>query len=1022
MGWLETAQDLLSKGQQSRKAESLADLHRRREETQSQYFTPRWVGAGIWQALGASITKAAGEDGQVAVVDTSVGCGRLLADGPIEYCEFYGLDTDERCIDALTKATAGLHADFQFASGALENLRLRNMGLAIINPPFSLTLQSPLMDAYPCTSHGPYGPHTTAKSHEYALEQALGAASVVAALLPVTMEAYCRDKRRLAAIARLPANTFKAEGANVQTAVFFFDRRDSKAVMEFDIAEGGTWPQLNLKITSIKSGRAPRFILDGVDDSTPTITTPVTGDKRVTLHHENRKLVLKFHCGLVEAKVLNGLLCGDLKKISGHRYPEGFRFQGDGLFYLDAYLSADDPIAALQETLNQIAELGGQPVVTPTLGGYFKRLIRRHQRAVTPFYHCVRVDAGEAQLQARARRATLLIPDDFSSPAVPKGAVVDVDLLGGEVVVRYEGRSHTLQENAFNRLFELQSQEEQAEAREWLVISEGVEAAFPELGKGVRAKLKALGINWLWEYQVNSLVELVIKPYGAIAGWQMGCGKARLSLALALYSGRGLVCVESGLVPEMAREINKIGLPAEDWQIITGVGSDFAVKKVNIISYNRLKSTQGGKTMLAAKLRRRFHTVVADEGSLLANPHSQQSRAVMRLAPRKLIVCDGTPIANYPRDLHSLVGVSAGQAVAHQPYGLWSQPMMGAGLLTSGWACPRGVDAFREKHVVLEWSTHEYREDNRTGAKREVPRINNVVDFRHWAGALVQRRLRNEPEVAPYASCPDPTERDFTADWDQGHLKHYIREAVEFVHEYKRRKEEANLAGKQLNLTAILARIQAVMTAASSPHAPGKNALCAYSPVTSKQRMVVEHAKAHVEAGRKTIIYARSPEVLERMQGMLLGDGIESVLFTGKQDIDKRVKDLDERFRFGDQADVLLMSRCAVRGLNLPMAKAVVLYDGDFKGALVQQLVDRTQRPDQDVSVFVDRFSLPGSIDEYVWQMADWKIKAADSGLDYGAGLTEDDEFFHLDHLLEEFCERTLNMRVHEAHEHFQVA
>ena len=116
------------------------------------------------------------------------------------------------------------------------------------------------------------------------------------------------------------------------------------------------------------------------------------------------------------------------------------------------------------------------------------------------------------------------------------------------------------------------------------------------------------------------------------------------------------------------------------------------------------------------------------------------------------------------------------------------------------------------------------------------------------------------------------------------------------------------------------------------------------------------------------------------------------------------------------------MSRCAVRGLNLPMAKAVVLYDGDFKGALVQQLVDRTQRPDQDASVFVDRFSLPGSIDEYVWQMADWKIKAADSGLDYGAGLTEDDEFFHLDHLLEEFCERTLSMRVHEAHEHFQVA
>ncbi len=87
----------------------------------------------------------------MSVLDSSVGSGRLFASAPVEYCAFYGLDSDEDCIAELRNATKGSNHCYTFETGKLEDLDARRFDLAVINPPFSLTLSSPKM--CPPTGH-----------------------------------------------------------------------------------------------------------------------------------------------------------------------------------------------------------------------------------------------------------------------------------------------------------------------------------------------------------------------------------------------------------------------------------------------------------------------------------------------------------------------------------------------------------------------------------------------------------------------------------------------------------------------------------------------------------------------------------------------------------------------------------------------------------------------------------------------------------------------------------------------------
>src|SRR6185312_11252511 len=242
-----------------------------------------------------------------------------------------------------------------------------------------------------------------------------------------------------------------------------------------------------------------------------------------------------------------------------------------------------------------------------------------------------------------------------------------------------------------------------------------------------------------------------------ILGWTMGLGKTRGALGLCLSGGdHNLIMVEAGLVGELVEQIEEIGLPADLWQVISSPEQCHDLHKINIISYSRARmpvATGAGRRTYARMLRRRIHTLVADEAHLLRAPDTEQSRAVHMISPKCRFLMTGTPVANYVRDLLGLVRYVGGDGTAIQPFGL-HRPYLTPELLRDMTMAARGTDVFRERHVVTEWVTHTFEDNLTRGAKREVPKVRNLGELRSWAAPFVLRRVAGEPEVAKYVRTP----------------------------------------------------------------------------------------------------------------------------------------------------------------------------------------------------------------------------------------------------------------------------
>lgn len=355
----------------------------------------------------------------------------LLAQADPKRHVLYGCDIDPRCIDALIQDASSAGFSYNFDCEGIESVSAARFGVAVINPAFSITLQSPNLLPVSSTTYGMYGPNSHALSHEYALEHALFAADVVIALLPISMRDFCYSNNRLVAEFVLPGNAFLSEGANVQTAVYIFGKRENAHQIITAIVDDKTeWPAIAVEARSMKDFN-PQWKTLGVDDGQPTITLPVTGNNTAELHNHNRRIIMKFQCGLTQAKVLNGIYRERVDQPEGrmrHRYPSQIRFCGDGKFFLDTYLIQGDPLAAFNGFLNDISKLGGNAVPSPTLLRSSKKLIKMNARAMVLFRKFIEVPKV-TELQLTAKRAFLLRQSDISSTQAKKDDVVSATLL-----------------------------------------------------------------------------------------------------------------------------------------------------------------------------------------------------------------------------------------------------------------------------------------------------------------------------------------------------------------------------------------------------------------------------------------------------------------------------------------------------------------------------------------------------------------------------------------------------------------
>jgi hypothetical protein len=938
---------LESLGRTAERPGSLAGLAAARPHTLSQFFTPDAIARLMWSLVEPSITEHLADErrSHVTLFDNSCGSGRLFQCADPERHALYGIEVHQPLADAVAQTTAQAGFTAEIIPGAMEEHRVRNFDVGLINPPFNLHLDSPLAEPFASGSFGTYGPTSSHRSHLYALDQARAACRIVAAIMPASFAGLAltdaRWRANLHAIYHLPAGSFRSEGTDADTCIVLYGD-EAPAEPHVEQLASLTVPAARiprLEIARYPWSTRPSITRAELRDDGPVVTTPVTGSLVVRVVHTGRKLILGFACGAAEGRVMNALL-GDwlyARRPQGERLPDGIHYRGQGVFDLQNLLAQDDPAQAFVAFLDRIRDLGYQPRPDPGLLPWLQRAKRRLDRHRTPLRKMV------------------------ADPADPTG---------------------------------------------WVVRHPGLKPAYPHLWSAREQRARRLGIDqWLTRpYQWHDLIELAVHGGGAIAGWEMGLGKARLAVALCLLGQgrRNLIVVEPRLIDEMRTELKGLPLDPAIWQILDHPDQLGELRCINIISYTMLKRVLPGgsaRRTFARRLRRRVHTCICDEGHCLRNPDSDQSRAVQMLSAKVRYVLSGTPIANYPRDLLPVIQWVAGDGTARQPFGC-HHPYLTPGNLTDLSRARRGIDCFREWFVTTVWITNEFAEDLRSGAKREIPRIAAVEPFRSLIAPVVLRRVLEEPEVVACVRIPTPTKAVLTIAWDLPHLRFYHRVSQDFVRWFRDQPEWRLRRGA--NLVAVLAKIQGVQAACNFPQG-GVQGSGAYHPLTSKQRYALDRLASLTRDGHKTILFAHSPGLLDLFHAQLERRDIAAVRFHGGIPIAQRVTDLDRRFRQGDVPVLLASTGACQTGYNIHQADRVIVYDRDWTPKTEMQACARVLRPQQQRAVEIEFLHLEGAIDLYQAQMVEHKAGAMRAGLDEGDDQCDPADFLHLDTILGRF-------------------
>lgn len=1032
--WHTPLHSLISRGARAERPGSLAGLAAARQEHLGQFFTPLPLVEFLWRVVAPAMAKWEQENQtrdkrKLVLFDNACGIGRMFWPADPERHALCGADVDTEAVRPLIAAAEAAGFSVNLHDTGMENIVGGQADVGFLNPPFSITLQSPnLTPTDGVTTWGPYGEHSQAVSQFYAIAQALDVCEVVLAVVPLSfVEATHRSdvlSERLRAVIELPRGQFREEGTDVGVAVVVYGSQSCGQAERFCVASlDEDIPDLGLTIT-YRPGRKP-LKRHGIEDSHASITTPVTGDARVRVAHDGRKIIVKFACGLVEAKVRNALLKARASQSTEkQRLPKGVRYVGQGVLDLENLLFVADPYAAFEGMLAVIRRAGGVPDVDPGLERYFDKRIRSDKIRRTPFRRWAWLP-GQAELSqlptgqtvdATVTKTHVTNPKIWGSPVLMAGQPVSVTPLEGAHGREYEIR---VQDSPVARLALEQAIERvnpnMPAHKGWRLIHPGRREAFPAVAEAIAERARAMGIDrWLhWGsetgetcYQFDDMVELLMAPSGC-CGWTMGLGKTRLAVALALMGGaHNLIVVESHLVPDFERELAGLPIDQESWQVIRRPEQADTLRKINVISYARLRrpvTSKAGRRTYAARMRRRLHTVVADEAHLVRNRGSAQCQALWALSPKRRYGLTGTAIANYCRDARPLLVWAGGDGCSYQPYGEFHPYVDSVNINSMGYS-RRGMDVFRERFVSLEWTTNEFADDLRSGAKREVARLRNVETFRAMLAPHVLRRVENEPEVARWVSIPEATKYTHTVGFDDGHLRAYLETAFEFAKWYRQRRVELGACGLQVNLVALLARIGEVFKAANAPQTLNGPTL-PWCRETSKDRKALSLVERFVKEGRKTIVFATKPITLTRLGQRLAERGIEAVVYTGQVGVTKRTHELNTRFRCGPVPVLLATLGAAQTGLNLPEASRVIFYNRDWTPKTEAQALHRVLRPQQRDQVEAHYLHLKGSIDVYQAQMCDQKANATHAGLDYGEQDVAEGEFLHIDTILGRFCE-----------------
>lgn len=1024
--WFDQLRDRKSLGESAARPGSLGGLAAARKANLAQYFTPDSVAELMWNLVVPAAEQACGE-GKVSILDNSIGKGSLIQFAkPVRHF-VAGMDVHAESIEALGQVLGDSGIEHDLLCADMAEVHPKRFDVALLNPPFSVHLQSVHLKPYACTAYGRFGPNTAAMSHPYALAQAMEAAEIGVALLPRSYahEAWSSHEARdrLHALVDLTPASFSDQGTMVEVSLLVFGAPGCPTRQHIQLSSlDDPIPALALQPGWRKERRFAKALSKRSENKTEqTIHQPVTGDARVRIFRAGRHIRLSFACGLVQAKVLNGILRGPVTRSHLHRYPSQVKFLGEGKLLIAAYLVQDHPVACLQGFIEEVAAFGGVPDVDPGLIGYMRRQARQIHVDQTPFRHVVPADASTAKsgdvVDATAKVNVLIAPKVWGGPIIKAGSVVPFSWDGSKYRHTTTDGAYTLEMEPrdFAAKFETQELEQSGD---WVIAHEGRIKAFPELSDRLKREFNGRGLQQLasWGFQIDDVVELASSRSAIYAG-EMGVGKSRIASALALMGGRSnALVVEPHLIDEMTDQLKEAGLDPSLWQVIKSRSDALNLRALNIVSYNTLRKQQGnGGPTYAHLLRRRFHTVVCDEGHALKTEDSLRAQAVWQLSPKRRYAFTGTPIPNMVQDLIGIIGWACGHNNARNPYGrrgVYVEPR----LMTSMEFCDRAIERFTENHVVMEWCTATFADGLVKGGKRQVPRINNVQALRHWLAPCLKRRIVAEPEVAKHFKAPSCSSSVTTLEWDRPHLAYFLKVADEFSNRYRRDRADSIANGKSLNMVALLARIQAVFKAGNQPTHRNK-LFGVYAPFTSKERYLIERAVELAGQGRKILLYVDGPQMSERIARSINDRGVQATPFHGEMTIKHRTQRLNTEFRHGPGQVLVASYGTGQTGLNLYQANYVLMGVRAWNGKTERQAIHRTLRPQQTEKVHVEYVHLGGSLDEYQAQCVQWKVSSEFEAIDLLEPEEAMVEYVHLDKIINDFVDNLASLHGSKGHE-----
>jgi len=1000
-----------SRGSQAEKPGSLGNLHATRELTLSQFFTPNWLTSFLWD----SIKPAFSSNHYYSLFDNSVGSAGLFRYANPSQFSLNGIDTDRELINQVTKILDKTEFSLDLQCAAMENVVLGEFSCGIINPPFSITLSSANLTPFPgVTCFGRFGPDTSALSHLYSLMQALTHCDIVAAIVPRSVLPVLENiepyYERLSAVFTLPNNTFRDENVDsVDIVLLIFNAISRQGDIIYRTidpqSKAESIPGLHCRYQrALGTGRHIQVL--GADNSKSVVILPPTDDKRVLMTRANRHIKLRFFDGATEANVFNKIYRARLFSTTKHRYPSTTKYSGQHLLNLDVIVLQDDPFSHLENLKDLISSVGGIPFVMPDLKFGLRAMIKQHKKMMVPFGRTV-YRKGTPSFTAKARKMGLLNHHQTGA-AVSFGEQVNVLRVSQGFEVTCKKGVFTCDHDRFFGIFDMEGEAKTADY--WEEVCPPIKSNYPQEIAAIETKAKSLGLDkWLtWDFQFNDLCEHAFRKKGSLCAYFMGLGKSRMILSLSLLlNGYSLVIVKSRLLDEMQREIDTLNIPKEQYHFIHSLSDLDNLKKINIISYERLRrpiDKRFPKFTIARRAKNIFSNILADEGSSMSSLTSNQSHEIRLLGGKRKIAFDGSMFSEYARQAMGLACWVFGESRSYQPYSLRGE-YIERNLINGAFKQKTGRQTFLDHFSCFEWVTREF-EQTEKGAKREVPRINpnNLDMFRDWISPIIKRRVQQEPAVKKHVTFPIPEMiPPMLLDWDYDHLTLYIKAVEDFANWYKNYVENQNENKRGLSLVIILARLEACFKACNVPSAV-EGFASPYTKLTSKDRACIELVKSLIDRGRRPIVFARSPITLERLSIELTKAGISNLVFTGKETIKKRLARLNKEIRNGNCQVMLASMGSSQDGLNLHQMDTALFYNRSFVKRVEEQCVYRIVRPLQKSKVEVYTLILKGSIDLYMSQLIEWKNIANSAGIDFGEQPIEED-FAHFDNFIHQFLE-----------------